>query len=204
MLRFYKRALNRENKKHLEETRFDYACPVYHHLDDTRIKKLETALNACVRFVISSIPFRGHVTPHRFELGWLSAPRRREYFICLQAFNVLANEHPYYLIKRFDCRVAIDLDVRRSQRNSPAAFAPPRTRTEAYKHAFACEAMFLLNSLRVVDFRSTLTQRFKRELRAVLMQRDVADWNTRVLNERFHASLLFPTAEPIVPLQARL
>ena len=97
--------------------------------------------------------------------------------------------------------MAIDLDVRRSERNPPAAFAPPGTRNEAYKHAFACEAMSLLNSLRVVNFRSTLTQRFKRELRAAQMQRDVADWNTRVRN---HATLLFPTAEPIVPLQDRL
>ena len=80
MLRFYSRALNRDNKKHLVESlilpRFDYACPVYHHLDNTRIKKLETALNTCVRFVVGSIPFRGHVTPHRFELSWLSALRR--------------------------------------------------------------------------------------------------------------------------------
>ena len=52
--------------------------------------------------------------------------------------------------------------------------------------------------------RCLYSTRFKRELRAALMQRDVADWNTRVRNERFHASLLFPTAEPIVPLQARL
>ena len=208
MLRFYKRALNRDNKKLLVESlilsRFDYACPVYHHLDITRTKKLETALNACVRFVVGYIPFRGHVTPHRLELGWLSAMRRREYFICLQAFNVIANAYPSYLTQRFNCRVAIDLDVRRSERNPPTAFAPPTTRTEAYKNAFACMAMSLLNSLRVVEFRPLLAQRFKRELRAALMQRDIADWNTRVQNERFHTSLLRPASAPIWPLHARL
>ena len=70
-----------------------YASPVYHHLDDARIKKLETTSNACVRFVVGNIPRRGNVTPHRPALGWFSAARRREYAICLQVFKVVVNGH---------------------------------------------------------------------------------------------------------------
>ena len=71
-------------RKHLVETlvfsQFDYACPVYHP-DATRVKNLETTINACVRFVVGNLTRRSHVTPSRLDLGWLSVFRSREYFV---------------------------------------------------------------------------------------------------------------------------
>ena len=96
--------------------------PVYHHLDKTRVKNLDTALNTCVRFVLGNLTRRSHVTPPRMDLGWLSVCGRREYFICIQAFAVVANAHPSYLIESFICRQCTDLTVRRSERNPPQAF----------------------------------------------------------------------------------
>ena len=87
-------------RNHLVETlifpQLDYACPVYIHLDGTRVKKMQTTMNACVRFVVGNLPRRAHVTPSRLDLGYLSAYRRRAYYICLQAFAVLANARPSY------------------------------------------------------------------------------------------------------------
>ena len=107
-LRFFRHALSRDIRKHLAETLvfplFDYAA-VYNHLDKTRILMLERALKACVRFVVGNIRRRDHVTPHRLALGSLSALRRRQYFIGLQAFKVVANGHPLYLTDRFACRL---------------------------------------------------------------------------------------------------
>ena len=70
--------------------------------------------------MVGNIHHRDHVTPHRLVLGWLSALWRRQYFIGLQAFKVVADAHPSY---------------------------PPPPRTEAFKHSFALEAMDLINSI---------------------------------------------------------
>ena len=155
-LRFFRQALSRDIRKHLVKSLafplFDYASPVYHHLDDARVKKLEMTMNACVRFVIGNIPRRGHVTPHRLALGWLSAARRCEYAICPQAFKIVANGHLQYLTERFNCRVLVNLDLRRSDRHPPQPFEPPPRRTEAYKHSFALRAMDLLNTIHCTSF----------------------------------------------------
>ena len=131
-LRFFRHALSRDVRKHLAETlvfpQLDYAAPVYNHLDKTRVLMLERALKACVRFVVGNISRRNHVTPHRLALGWLSALRRRQYFIGLQAFKVIASGQPLYLTDRFACRLQVDL--RRSTRRPPQPFEPPPCRTD--------------------------------------------------------------------------
>ena len=72
-LRFFSHALTRDVRKHLAETlvfsQFDYAAPVYNHLDKDRSEKLEIgkALRACVRFVVGRIPRRDHIT---LLIGW--------------------------------------------------------------------------------------------------------------------------------------
>ena len=208
-LRFFRHALSRGIRKYLVESLafplFDYASPVYHYLDDARVKKLETTMNACVRFVIGNIPRCGHVTPHRLALGWLSAARRREYAICLQAFKIVANGYTsQYLTERFNCRVLVDLDLRRSDRHPPQPFEPPPRRTEAYKHSFALRAMDLLNSIHCTSFSSSGITSFKRILRDAHFRRDIADWNLRVLNEGLPAHLRCPLPPPLVASRLRL
>ena len=151
------------------------------HLDDERVKKLETTMNGCFRFVVGNIPRLGQVTPHRLALGWLSATRRREYAICLQAFKVVANGHPQYLSDRFNGRVSVDLDLCRSERHPHQPFELPPRRTEAYKHSFALEEMDLLNSTHWSDFSPSRIASFKRTLRDTLFRCDIAGWNLRVL-----------------------
>ena len=87
--------------------------------------KFEKVLKACVRFVVGRIPRRDHITPNRLALGWLSAQWRQVYFIGLQAFKLVANAHPAYLIERFKCRLNVDLDLRRSDRRPPQPFEQP-------------------------------------------------------------------------------
>ena len=100
-------------RKHLVEALvfplFDYAAPVYNHLDRKRVLTLEKALKICIRFVVGGIPRRDHITPYRLALNWLSALRRRHYFIALQAFKVVANAYPLNLVDRFNCRLNVDL-----------------------------------------------------------------------------------------------
>ena len=55
-LLFHRRFLSRSLRKTLVESlvfsRFDYACIVYHHLDDTRIKKIQVTLKGSDTFKI--------------------------------------------------------------------------------------------------------------------------------------------------------
>ena len=111
--------------------RFDYACVVYHHLDNTRIKRIQVTLKACVRFIVGRLPFLSHVTPHVLSLCWLSALRRREFFICTLTYSVVANDTPAYLTERFRRRQLIDVTVRRSDRRLQQPFVPHTPRTEA-------------------------------------------------------------------------
>ena len=205
-LRFFRHALLRDLRKHLAESllfpHFDYAAPVYNHLDKTRALKLEKALKACVRFVVS--PHRNHVTPHRLALGWLSATRRRQYFVGLQAFKVVANANPSYLVDRFAGRLNVDLELRRSNRHPPQPFEPPPRRTEAFKHSFALEALDLLNSINFTSFTPAHLPLLKRTLRDALFSRDAADWNARVRNKGLPTRLLFRTQPSLTPTRARL
>ena len=97
-LRHFKHALTRSLRQNLVESlvipHFDYACVVYHDLDDTRELKLKRALHACIRFIYGNIPRRAHVTPYRLELGWPSPKSRRDYFTGSLGFNVIAHGSP--------------------------------------------------------------------------------------------------------------
>ena len=140
--------------------------------------------------MVGNLPRHAHVTPSRLDLGWLSAYRRREYFICLQAFAVLANARLSYLVERLTYRQSLDLTARHSERRPPQAFAPPRRRTKAFKHSFAQETMDLLNSFNITDFSAQPTMAFKRNLRAELFRRDLVDWAKRVRDEGLSRDLL--------------
>ena len=141
--------------------------------------------------MIGNIPRRDHITPYRLALGWLSALRRRQYFIGIQIFKVIAHAHPSYLVDRFACMLDLDFDLRRLRRRPPQPFEPPPRRTEAFKHSFALVAMELLNSIQFTNFAPASLQLFKRTLRDALFNRDVADWNARVLHEGLPSCLLF-------------
>ncbi|CAB0037530.1 unnamed protein product, partial [Trichogramma brassicae] len=72
-LRQCRRALSPSIRKDLVESlvfpHLDYACVVYNDLFDYQNLQLQRALNACVRFVVGTIGWRDHVTPHRLQLG---------------------------------------------------------------------------------------------------------------------------------------
>ena len=95
---------------------FNYLCVVCQDLNITLTNSLEILLKAYVRFVIGNIPFPAHVTPHRIALGWLSAKRKLEYFIVMQAYKSLAALNPSYVHSRFS-RVGENITLRRSERH---------------------------------------------------------------------------------------
>ena len=89
-----------------------------------------------MRFVVGQLPFRAHVTPHLLSLGWLSALRRREYFIGILVYTIVARDTPDYLVHRLRRRQNVDVFVRRSERHPPQAFVPLTPRTERSLQTF--------------------------------------------------------------------
>ena len=157
-----------------------------------------------LRRLVGGIPRRDHITTYRLAFGWLSARRRCQYVIGLQAFKVVANANPPYLTERFNCRLNVDLDLPRSDRHPPQPFEPPPRRTEAYKHSLALDAMDLLNSIRFTNFAPANLSFFKRTLRETLFNRDVIDWNSRVRNEGQPTYLLYRLPTPAAIPRPRL
>ena len=138
--------------------------------------------------MVGRLPFLAHITPHLFGLHWLSAIRRREYFIGTLAYSVVSSDAP--LSERFRRRLTIDVIVCRSDRHPPQAFAPSTSRTEALKHSFTLKAMSLLNSISVTVFTPLALSSFKRSLFDTLFARVMADWARRVRDERLSRRLL--------------
>ena len=171
---------------------FDYAAAVYLRVDTTRNKKLQTAQNACIRFVIGNIPFDAHVTPYRLQLGWLSVQRRREHLTGSLAYKIIATSTPDYLFNHF-CRLNQDVTQRRSKRNSSGVLVYSTPRTTAMQNSFVVQASTILNSLGIVEFNLLGNEAAKNSIKKTLFSRDIADWNTRIVNENLHF--------PILPLE---
>lgn len=68
-LHFFKNSLSRQLRIQLVRSLvfpyLDFTCVTYPGVDKTCNNKLQTAKNACVSFVIDSVPLGTHITPHR-------------------------------------------------------------------------------------------------------------------------------------------
>ena len=95
-LRFHRRSLSRSLRKsrvkRLIFPRYDYACIVYQHIDNTCVGKIEVTSRACVRFVVGRLPFLAHVTPHLLRLHWLSVLSCS----CLRAITIFHHYFPSF------------------------------------------------------------------------------------------------------------
>ena len=181
-LKNYKHALSRQLKKELVESlvfpHFDYGCAIYYNVDVTRALKLQRAQNACVRFVYGNIGRREHVTPHRLELGWLSAAYRRDYFLGTLAFRVIAFRYPEFLAKAFTL-INVDINIRTSSRLPPKSLYYPPRRTDTLNCSFVYVASKLLNTIPNLMYNPNNVEQFKSRLFDILKQRDRLDWRKR-------------------------
>lgn len=181
-LKHRRHALSRNVRKSLVEAlifpHFDYACVVFHSLNNTQNLKLHRLLNACVRFVHGRIPYDARVTPYRLALGWLSVAHRREYFLGVQAFNAISRGNPEYLATWFaDAKnISLRRSSRRQTENVYFVIAP---RTEAKKSSFHILSCYLLNSLKPLTFDPSTINSFKAYLFDTLSWRDISDWRSQ-------------------------
>ena len=124
---------------------------------------------------------------------------RREYFIGVLVYSVMARDAPEYLLTKLNDYLLADLKLRRSERLTVTAFAPPKARTEAFKNSLALIAMNLLNSVSVTEFEPENLHRFKKVLFNALHLRDRQDWNKRVLLEGIVQNSRSTTARLLLP-----
>ena len=146
---------------------FDFACAVYHSLDDRELK-LERILKACVRFVYECIRRKDHVTLYRLQLGLLCAKSRRQYMIGSLAFQSLKN---------------VDIFVRSLPRLQPTLLYYSGTRTKARNSSFTYIVSRILNSVSPIVFNSDVHYKFKQFLFQHLLNQYKENWDRRVAKE---------------------
>ncbi|CAB0037290.1 unnamed protein product [Trichogramma brassicae] len=174
---------------------FDYGSSVFYDLNKEQSLQLHRLHNACVRFVYGTIPHRAHVTPYRLALGWLSAQRRRDYNIIVQAINVISRQSPKPLSGLFTFR-ANRLLHRAARRQPPRELTHKAARTQALHNSFAYTATRLINNLPCIEDPRHPPRSFKEMIRAHLFHQDVQDWKKRCSDENLEY-------EPL-PLRNRL
>ena len=109
-LRFHRNALSFRFRIQLVRTlvlpHFDYAALIYMDVDLTMGQELQIAHNACVRFVIGSIPFiptaeiTSHVTHSRLKLGWLSLACRTHLQLIAVFYDIQCRKEPERLFDK--------------------------------------------------------------------------------------------------------
>ena len=109
-LKFHRKSLNAPLRKQLIQSlalpHFDYASIAFMNSDKTRSLALQTAQNACIRFIFGNIPripsadITSHLTHRRLHLGWLSITARQHLKLAVMAYNVVTKQHPPYLETR--------------------------------------------------------------------------------------------------------
>ena len=103
---------------------FDYAAFIYIDVDLTRTIDLHIAHNACVHFVISSIPFMptrevtSHVTRWRLRLDWLSLANRRHLQLIALFYDIQCRKNPELLFAKI--KVPENLPGQYSDRHQPS------------------------------------------------------------------------------------
>lgn len=122
---------------------FDYACTVYCDLTGYLDLKLTRLFNVLVRFIFR-LPRDARLAPYVAKLGWLSPEKRRNYFLAVILYQILATSKPPYLTAFFP---PLSESIRRSERNNSSSFNIPTARTTTYANGFSLQAMRLWDSI---------------------------------------------------------
>ena len=127
-LKFHRKSLNASLRKQLIQTlaltHFDYASITFMNSDKTRPLALQTAHNACIRFIYGNIPriptanITTHLTHRRLHLGWLSIASRHHLKLASLAYSVITKKHPPYLSTHLQYTPIPPLDRRPNQNTS--------------------------------------------------------------------------------------
>ena len=134
--------------------------------DKTRLLALQTAQNACIRFIYGNIPhiptidITSHLTHRRLHLGWLSITSRQHLKLAGLAYSVLAKQHPSYLANHLKL-TPIQIQDRRPARRPPQDFEYSNPRTSAWRKSFTISSKKLMNSLAITEFDPCRHSEFK-------------------------------------------
>ena len=144
-LNFFRRSTDFRLRKHLAQALLfplvDYCSLVYCDLSKEQDLIIQRVLNRGVRYVCGVSKF-DHVTPHRRNLGWLTALGRRNYFAACMLYRLLNTGIPSYLARFF-----IIGNRGRPTRGELRTLVVPAFRTESLRKSFHVSTTYLWNSL---------------------------------------------------------
>ena len=125
----------------------------------TRSLALQTAQNACIRFIFGNIPriptanITSYVTHRRLHLGWLSIAARHHQKLAVLAYSVLSSRHLTLTPRQ--------LQDRRPARRLPQDFEYTIPRKSAWNKSFTISAMNIMNSLAITELDIDRLNEFK-------------------------------------------
>ena len=148
-LKLHKHSLSFALRKNLIESLIfpiiDYGSPLLLGITDELNKKLEIAINNCIRFIFK-IPRWLHISGYRDQLLWLKVKFRRFYFLGCLLYKIVHFKIPAALIPYFKRTDSIK-DIRRSKRTVTHTFVVSHSNIVTCQKSFPIAASQLWNKL---------------------------------------------------------
>lgn len=169
-LRFFRSATSLELRVKLVKTlvfpHIDYCCLVYGDLSGELNLKIQRLVNAGIRYIYG-VGSWDHISPHRLNLGWISARNRRKYFAASLLFKILNTGGPSYLARYFSRFVSS-----RPMRGDVPDLVIPRFSTETLRGSFHVSTANFWNSLPLSIRHATTLSAFKSHLYDLLLREE--------------------------------
>ena len=152
----------------------DYFCVLQTNITKDQNTKLDRLLNRCIRFIFR-LRRDTSITPYRRQLGWLTASKRRDYFIALTFYRYQSSMQPPYYSEFLP---KIDESIRRSIRLNPLksleiVYDLPRTNSDSLSDSFFYSAYTLWQTLPVRLRTITYIETFRIHLFNYLFANDI-------------------------------
>ena len=187
-LNFHSKSLNVPLRKQLIQTlalpHFDYASIKFMNSDKSRSLALQTAKNACIRFIfgnITHIPMANitsHITHRRSHLSWLSIASHHHLKLASFAYSVLTKKHPSYLSTHLNYTPK-PLHMRRPKRTPPQEFDYVAPRKAAWENFFTVSAKELPYSLAITEFDVRRLKEFKTWCFQLFLLLEIESWHSK-------------------------
>lgn len=139
-------------------SRLDYCNALYANISKTLLNKLQSVLNACVRFIFD-LPTNADVKQFARSAHILPVHSRILYKLCTIVFKIMNGMAPQYLQDKVSFKIPLDIGINlRSTLNTMMLDLPPQENTCAFKMAKAwnCLPFSIRNCHKFETFKSNL------------------------------------------------
>ena len=158
-------------------SRLDYCNSLYATLPKTILNKLQSVLNACIRFIYD-LPSEKDIIPFYKSSHILPIPSRISNKLCTIVFKILNGIAPLYLQDKVAYKIPLDIGINLRSTLNTMMLETPR-----YENTFAFEMAKAWNNLPFNVRNCHVFNVFKRDLKTHLFSIDYGDnWSICLTN----------------------